>query len=63
MDEILLHKTQKISALKETPEFLESGYDENKLYRVENMSIEETKEELEGRKCSFECELKNTYGI
>ena len=42
--EILLHETKKVSAAKEAPEFLESGYDENELYQVENMSLENTKE-------------------
>ena len=47
MDEILLHETQKVNSVKEAPEFLESDYDENELYQVENMSLEETKEKLE----------------
>ena len=47
MDEILLHETQKVSAAKEAPEFLESNYDENKLYQFGNISIEDTKEKLE----------------
>ena len=47
MDEILLHETQIVSAAKEAPDFLESDYDENKLYQVENMILEETQETLE----------------
>ena len=43
MDEILIHETKKVSAVKEAPEFLESGYDEKKIYQVENMSLEKTK--------------------
>ena len=39
-NEILLHETQELSASKETAEFLESDYDENELYQVENISIE-----------------------
>ena len=42
-DEILLHETQKLSAAREAPEVLDSDYDENKLYQVERMSLEETK--------------------
>ena len=56
-------KHKKVSAAKEAPEFLESGYDENELYQVENMILEETKEKLEWRKRAFEREQKNTYGI
>ena len=53
MDGTLLHKTQKVSAVKEAPEFLESDYDENKIYQVENMILEETKEKLERHKRAF----------
>ena len=42
---------------------MESDYDENELYQVENMGLEETKEELEWRKREFECKQKITYGI
>ena len=38
--EILLNETQKLSAVKEVPEFLDSDYDENNLYQVEKMSLE-----------------------
>ena len=47
MDEILLHETQKLSAEREAPEFLESDYDKNELYKVESMSLEDTKEKNE----------------
>ena len=46
MNEILLHETKKVSAEREAPEFLDSDYDEKNLYQVENMSLEETKENL-----------------
>ena len=46
MDEILLHKTKKLSAAREAPEFLDPNYDENDLYQVETMSLEGTKENL-----------------
>ena len=47
VDGILLHETQKLSAAREASECLESDYDQNKLHQVENMSLEETKEEIE----------------
>ena len=34
VDEILLHETQKVSAAREAPEFLDSDYDENDIYQV-----------------------------
>ena len=47
VDDILLHETQKVSAAKEASEFLDYDCDENCLYQVERMSLEETKEILE----------------
>ena len=58
VDEILLHKTQKLNAAREAPEFWDSGYYENKLYQVERMSIEDTKENIEWIKHKFECKQK-----
>ena len=43
VDEILLNETQKLSAVREVPEFLVSDYDENDLYQVDKMSLENTK--------------------
>ena len=43
VDEILLNETQNVSAAREAPEFLDSLYDENDLYQVEKVIIEETK--------------------
>ena len=44
MDDILLNETKKVSAMNhEAPEILENYYDENDLYQVENMSLEDTK--------------------
>ena len=40
VDEIILRGTRKLSAKKEAHELLESYYDANKLYQVENMSLE-----------------------
>ena len=47
VDEILLSENQKVSASREAPEFLDSDYDENDLYQVYKMSLEETKEKLD----------------
>ena len=54
VDEILLHETQKVSDAKGAPEFLDSDFDQNNLYRVEKMSLEDTKEKLEWYKHTFE---------
>ena len=54
VDEILLTENQKVSAAREAPEFLDSDYDENDLYQVYKMSLEETKEKLDWRKRAFE---------
>ena len=42
VDEILLHETQKESAAREALEVLDSNYDDNNLYHLERMGIEET---------------------
>ena len=42
-----LTEPQKLSAVNhEAPEFLESDYDDNDLYQVENTSLDETKEKF-----------------
>ena len=41
--DILINETQKLSAARQAPEFLESDYDVNDLYQVEKRSIEETR--------------------
>ena len=43
MDEIILNETQKVSAARVAPEFLESDCDENDRYQVDKMSLEDTK--------------------
>ena len=64
MDEILLNKTQKVSATNhEAPEFMDSGYNANNVYQVDKISLEDTKEKLDWCKCAFEYENKNSYGI
>ena len=47
MDVILLNETQKLSAEREAPILLDHDYDDNDLYYVEKVSLEETKEKLE----------------
>ena len=42
---------------------IESEFDENDLYRIDNMSLEGKKEKLELHKREFEYELKKTYNI
>ena len=57
MDEILLHENKKVITAKEAPENIQSDFDENNLYQIENMSLEDTKEKLEWRKRALEYKL------
>ena len=66
VDEILFNETKKVSAVNhEAPDFLEMDYDENDLYQMENMSLDETKEKIDWRKrvfkyeCSYVIENRN----
>ena len=43
----MLHENEKVSAMKEAHENVESDFDDNKLYQIDNMSFEDTKEKLE----------------
>ena len=62
VDEIIL--TKKVGATShEAPEFLDSDYDANDLYEVDNMSLEETKEKIDSYKRAFEYEKKNHTGL
>ena len=47
VDEILLPENQKVSAVRESLEFLDSDYDEHDVYQVDKMSLEDTKEKLD----------------
>ena len=38
---------KKVIAVKEAPENIQSDFDENNLYQIENMSIEDTNEKIE----------------
>ena len=53
-DEILLHENQKLSAAKKASENIESNLDENKLYQIDNMILDDIKEKLELCKRMFE---------
>ena len=46
MDEILLHKNEKLSAVKGSPENVDSDFGWEKLYQIENVSLEDTKKNL-----------------
>ena len=46
VDDILLNETENISTEREAPEFLDSDCDENNLYQVDKMILEETKEKI-----------------
>ena len=61
--EIILQENIKVSAVTEAQEIIESEFDENDLYRIDNMSLKEKKGKLKLHKREFECELKNTYNI
>ena len=55
MDELHMVESKKVSVVNhEAPEFLEIDYNENNLYQVENMSLDETEEEIEQRKRAIE---------
>ena len=64
MGEILLDESQKVSAKNnKAPELMDSEYNADNLYKVDKMSLEETKEKLDWRKSAFEQEKKNPYEI
>ena len=56
-------KQKILCAGKEAPEYLEADYDENWIYWIDNMSLDETKIRLKWRKRAFLCKQKITYGI
>ena len=47
VDEILLHENQKVSGEKEAHENIESDFDRNKLYQINNTSLDDKKGKLE----------------
>ena len=47
VDELRVVESKKLSAVNhEAKEFLESDYNENNLYQLENMSLDDTKENI-----------------
>ena len=44
LDEALLHENEQLITVKEANENVDSDFDENKLYHIENISLEDTKE-------------------
>ena len=42
---------------------IESEFDENDIYRIDNMSLKKKKGKLELHKREFGCKLKKTYNI
>ena len=58
-----MNENEKVTAMKEAHENIESNFDENELYQIDNMSLEDKKEKLERCKRSFEWKLENTYRI
>ena len=46
VDDIILYETQKVSAAREATEVLDSDCDENYLYQVDKMILENIKEKL-----------------
>ena len=63
VDEILLEEDNKVSAEEEAQENIESDFNENDLYHIDNMSLDDKKENIEWCKSAFECKLENKYGI
>ena len=46
VDEIILQEDNKVSAGTEAQEIIESEFDENNLYRIDNMSLKEKRKNL-----------------
>ena len=47
----------KVSADEEANKNIESDFDRNDLYQVDNTSLDDRKENIEGHKCAFECKF------
>ena len=63
MDGILLQENNKVSAEEEAHKNIESELDENYLYQIDNMSLNDKKEKTEWCNRAFEFKLENTYEI
>ena len=58
MDEIILQKNIKLSVEEKARKNIDSEVDENYLYNIDNISLDEKKEL---RKRAFESEIENIY--
>ena len=63
VDEIILQENNKVSAEAEAHEKNEYYIDDNDLYHVDNMSLDDNRENTERRKHVFESKLENKYDI
>ena len=59
VDEIILQENNKLSAEAESHKNIDSEIDENDLYLIDNMSLDENKEKTELDKRAFESKLEN----
>ena len=63
LNEIVLHKTQKVSATRESPELLDSDCNKNNIFQVERMSLEETKKKLNDVSVHLNTNRKSHMGL
>ena len=61
--EILMHENQKVSAEKEAHKNIQSEFDENNIYQIDNMSLEYTKENLNYVSVHLNANLKIHMGL
>ena len=63
VNDIILNETQQFSPARKAKDVLDSDCDENDIYQVEKMCLEDTKEKLELRRCAFEWKQKIHMGL
>ena len=63
VDKIYLQENDKVISKEEAQENIESEFYENDLYQIDNMSLDDKKENTEWGKREFEFKLKITYEI
>ena len=63
MDEIFRQENNKVSAESEAHKNIESDIDENDLYQIDNMSLDDKRENKEWHKHAIEIKPGNTYDI
>ena len=63
VDEILLNETQKVSAARGAPEFLDSDCDEKNLYQAEKMILKIIKIKLNDVSLRFNANRKIHMGL